>query len=158
MSREVKLKLPLPANTSITVTLCNKYGVSVLGEQVELTLDNKSEVENSLRVNTDGTCWKVDKLIGNSIFWVYEGEGVQLIDMTEMIYPHALIDAFLSSEDNTLGLNAQSVIDRHYREEILVCEEEKRFICRFYDWIEKQQDTKMCRINEKLIERYNNGY
>ena len=159
MTREVTLSLPLATGTVVKLDLCNKYAVPFYNTTKELTLGADGEITTTLTVNDEDTCWRVQELAHNGVFWVYGEDGVQSVDLSVKQYPREYLPSFLGTSDETLGLNAEYSLQRDYCGETLVPEEEQRLWCRYAQSIEEngKDDTEMCHVDNLLYERYKNG-
>ncbi len=147
MTREVKISLPFAQGTAFKLYFCNKYAVPFHNTTRELVLGASGEVIVDLEVNAEDTCWKVDLLTHDNIFWVHEAEGVQNVDMTMRQYPQRSL-LTLSGDKDSLP-NVVNAIDMSMCYGVLT-QEEQRLMCRYDKYYEDGQDMLICDIDAKV--------
>ena len=149
MTREVTLSLPLAEGAVVNLDLCNKYAVPFYNTTKELTLGAGGEVTVTLTVNDEDTCWKVQELAHNGVFWVYGEDGVQSVDLHTKQYPRNSIPTLLHTDEETQALNAHAIMQKIVCDAPIVSEEEQRTWCRYEDYLEGKDKT-MCEIDTTM--------
>ena len=141
MTREVKLNIA-GQSEPIEIYLCDNY-LHACGEKIMVS----PEEILSLEVNTKATCWVAELALQKKQFWVYEGEGVQTINLDAPLFRHADISTYLTAEHESMKKNISSLFEQVNLGVALVCREEQRFLCRFSEFVNGEEDNEMCMIN-----------
>ena len=150
MRRDITLNTTYPEGTTVELVYCDKYLRDLHVESQTLSVGLDGVVSANVSVNENEACWVFSVVEEKKTFWVYEGEGVQVIDLTVPLYKHRGLPVFLNVAPQTMKANVNFAFSRLACGSPLVCEEEQRFVCRFSRFVEGEDDEEMCAVNTAL--------
>lgn len=155
MTRKVYGSCLLSEGGSLELALCNKYENAIEDESLFVDVDVDGTFAVTLEVNEDDTCWAARNCEPPRIFWVYDGEGIQEVNLMEKVYRKNTLPALFATDEATLLSNVVSILDRSGKEQAITSEEEQRFMCRFL--CREDEDEQMKEVDELIIKGMRNG-
>jgi len=150
MGRDIILTTNYAEGTSVELVLCDKYlhDLGVASQALVVGVDGM--LSTNVSVNENEECWVIFTPDKKQVFWVYAGEEIQMIDLTNPLYKHRTLPVFLEVNTNTMKVNVSSTFARLACGVPLVCEEEQHLMCRFSSFAVGEDDEEMCAVNTAL--------
>ena len=158
--RIVTLLTPYRAGVTVNIARVDKYGNRVDNTIYTLNTDSEGKVTIELDIPTNSDCYfmfveenELNDGGSEDFFWISEGEGILEIDM-RLAYAKKSLPTFLTHTLEDAALNGERVLGYEWCEQPLESLEDKRFICRYGEFLEGKEDLPVCEIDEKMRENY----
>ena len=147
MTREVAGTLPMAEGETATFVPCDRYARPTIDAPVTVTVGAGGAFTATLNVTGTEKCYTVLTATEKKAFWVYEGTGVQSIDLTQPVYPRNAIEVYADAEPAEAAHNAARLVQGVVCGHPVISEEEQRFVCRYEDYAAGVEDKEMCAID-----------
>jgi len=143
IKRAVRIETPFNEQESALIVLCDAYGVE-MNSFFDGPIGAGGVVATELPVTKEDRCYKFKADNKSFLFWVYEGDAEQVINLLDGQIPKKSVNNFFLADDESLRLNSDKVFCKVIEDESLINEEEKRFLCRYSKLSDGADDKAFC--------------